>query len=225
MSAQSALAYIDLVLPSLHLLTEIPTIPLFGTESTVCGLQLCFLDDATKPDSRRYRTENIYGGQLCISGGVAVNDLYGLRLGILGSGNVSSNNHECCNGAQIATMCVESTEVRGIQLGGLIARAKEVDGLQVAGLYANTCRMNGIGISGFEAKAKEFHGLCAATLNIAADMRGIQIGLVNKAVHANGVQIGLYNEAYIGACVQIGAVNHIHDRRFDYLPVLNFRFD
>ena len=174
-----------------------PPIPLFGTEKTVYGLQLSFLVD--KSDglySARHIAENVYGGQLSILEGCAVENLYGLRLGVLLSGGVISDRSECStvNGVQIGSLGAASAEVRGIQLGG------------------------------FAAMTKELYGVGVAMLNLADDMRGMQIGLVNKATHADGVQIGLFNEASNGSFLQIGAVNHAIENRLEYFPVLNFRF-
>ena len=200
MAAQSASAFVGIagaVLGGLKLMDGMPPIPLFGTEKTVYGLQLSFLFD--EPDglySTRHRTEDVYGGQLSILEGCAVDNLYGLRLGVLLTGSVSSYRPECCtvNGAQIGTLGAASAEVRGIQVGG------------------------------FAAMTKELYGVGVAMLNLADDMRGMQIGLVNRAKHADGVQIGLFNEASRGSFLQIGAVNHATDSRFEYFPVLNLRF-
>ena len=200
MAAQSASAFVGIagaVLGGLKLMDGMPPIPLFGTGKTVYGLQLSFLVD--HPDglySSGHRTENVYGGQLSILEGCGVDDLYGLRLGVLLSGSVISDRSECStvNGAQIGTLGAASAEVRGIQLAG------------------------------FAALANELYGVGVAMLNLADDMRGMQIGLVNKAKHADGVQIGLYNEASNGSFLQIGAVNHVPENMFEYFPALNFRF-
>lgn len=209
MAAQSALAYVDVALQSLKLLTEMPTIPLFGTESTVYGLQLSFFpNNKDCVPSRLYETENIYGGQLSIVNGDVVHNLYGLRLGVLTSGNVSSNNHECCNGIQIGTLESASERVYGLQLGGICALARE---------------MNGIQVSGFTVKSTKLRGVDVAMLSLSKDVYGMQIGLVNKARRAYGVQIGVYNEAAEGFCLQIGVVNHVPDRTMEYLPLLNIR--
>ncbi|MBQ6329237.1 MAG: hypothetical protein IJI35_09515 [Kiritimatiellae bacterium] len=210
MAAQSALAYVDVALHSLKLLTEMPPIPLFGTESTVYGLQLSFFPEFGKDcgHSRLCETKNIYGVQLSIVNGNVVHNLYGLRLGVLTSGNVGSNNHECCNGIQIGTLGSASERVYGLQLGGACALAGE---------------MNGIQVSGFMVKSTKLRGVDVAMLSLSEDVYGMQIGLVNKASRAYGVQIGLYNEAAEGFCLQIGAVNHVPDRTIEYLPLFNIR--
>ena len=70
MAAQSALAYVDAMiltaLGGLKLLTGMSPIPLFGTESTVYGLQLSFFPDYDKDcgPSRSCETKNIYGGAI-----------------------------------------------------------------------------------------------------------------------------------------------------------------
>ena len=171
MAAQSALAYADVVWAGfncLQLLDGMPTIPLFGTESTVYGLQLSFFSDYDKDcgPSRSCETKNIYGGQLSMGNGNVVHNLYGLRLGVLASGNVVSNNHECCNGIQIGTLRSDSERVYGLQLGGICALAGE---------------MNGIQVSGFMVESTKLRGVDVAMLSLSEDVYGMQIGLVNKA--------------------------------------------
>ena len=198
-------------------LSKTPPIRMFGTEDAVYGLDW---------GSLSCKAKNVYGAQLSMCGGGVEEDLYGLQVGAIASGWVTSNKLDHChmNGMQLGTFAAKTATANGFQLSGVYSEANVVNGMQFAGIYEESDEVNGFQLSGFESKSRTLRGLGIAPLCLSDEVHGVQCGIVNKAKEVDGVQIGVYNESVKGECLQIGVVNCMPDRKLAYLPVINFRF-
>lgn len=134
---------------------------------------------------------NVYGIRMnaCFPGWHAEhNNIYGIDGGVCGEIN-----------GDAAGVCVNffdnaCRDFGGIQVGGLYNRISgdAPVALQVTFIHNRANTMNGIQIGGI--------------WNVAARLRGLQIGLVNHAESGAGLQIGLWNQCGTQGSPILGAV-------------------
>jgi len=134
---------------------------------------------------------NVYGIRVntCLPGWTAGHkDIYGIDFGVSGEINGDAAGISCNFFDNICN------DFGGIQVGGLYNRIKgdAPAALQVTFIHNRADTVNGIQIGGI--------------WNVAARLRGLQIGLINRAEIGAGLQIGLWNECGANGSPILGAV-------------------
>jgi hypothetical protein len=150
------------------------------------------LDDALQIGGVLARSDGPSEG-LQIGGAAAVarGDLDGVQIG--GAGAISGE----LDGLQIGgAAAIARGRMRGVQIaGGATIGGGSVRGLQVAGAGNVAERVDGVQVAG--------------GVNVAGDVRGLQVGVVNVAGRMRGVQLGVVNLSSDGdGAVPIGVINY-----------------
>jgi hypothetical protein len=122
----------------------------------------------------RIRGLSIAGVGIGAGEGVAGIQIAGLGIG--GGAEV--------RGLSIAGLGVGGPKLSGIVIAGVGAGTADFDGGAIAPLYFRIERdgsMRGVSVSAFNRLSGVQHGLTIGILNIAEELRGVQIGLLNVA--------------------------------------------
>jgi hypothetical protein len=86
-------------------------------------------------------------------------------------------------GVQIAGAATVARSLRGLQIAGAAATALDARGLQIAGATTVASRIDGMQIAGGAAITGRVEGAQIASINIADDSDGAQIGVLNFVRH------------------------------------------
>jgi hypothetical protein len=129
---------------------------------------------------------------LGVGSGGDVRGVHVAGLGIGAGGRVSGINiaglgigsGTGVSGLAIAGLGVGGPRLSGIVISGAAAGTQDFNGGAIAPFYFRIERggsMRGVSVSGFNRIGGVQHGLTIGVLNIAEELRGVQIGLINIA--------------------------------------------
>ncbi len=107
----------------------------------------------------------------------------GNASGILVGGVAAGSGGEL-RGLAIGGIAVGAPVIRAIVLAGLTAGGEDVSGVVIAPAYFSVTEngyMNGLSVSAVNRIRGRQHGLTIGIINIARDLRGVQLGLLNYA--------------------------------------------
>ena len=111
-----------------------------------------------------------------VGGGEGISGISIAGVGIGGGGKIS--------GLSIAGLGVGAPSLSGIVITGVGAGTLDFNGGVIAPLYFRIEKegsMRGVSVSAFNRLSGVQHGLTIGVLNIAEELRGLQIGLINIA--------------------------------------------